>query len=226
MGIDHKNKGYTQMKKAWVLVYVLATVFVHANAQKMILSANIQTQEAAKDLYKVEKFFQENATAKSLQTKYKLNIQMELLGAHVLVTIKPIRDRVVKNKLNYLLKDQFPQRFVVNDTPVMDKLPSTKINKKIEPVQKTTVTMKVTKKQEVTVARKEKEVQTSISDELKLFWNNLDSEWIGLVFLALAGFLLIYRSNRQISKIRALQKEVEVYQSKIENDIAGMGEHR
>lgn len=216
------------MNKVWILVYVLATVFVHATTQKMILSANIQTQEAAKDLYNIEKFFQENSTAKALQSKHKLHIQMELLDKHVLVTIKPIRDLLVKNQLNYLLKAQYPKSFVVDDSPFVSETssPSPQVPKKTEALQKPALTTTVTKKEEVLVRMKEVKVSTSLLDEIKLFWKHLDSEWLGLIFLALAGFLLIYRSNRQISKIRALQKEVEVYQSKIENDIEGIGVHR
>jgi hypothetical protein len=50
------------------------------------------------------------------------------------------------------------------------------------------------------------------------------NEWLALVILALAGLLLVYRSNRQINKIKTLQKKLERYQEKIETQMDHMGE--
>ncbi len=208
-----------------ILLFLMLTLAAEATVQKMVLSSNLETKEAAKDLYKIETFFQENASAKALQENYGLGAHMELLGDHVLVTVKPIANHVVKNKLYVVLGEHFPKRFVVDDTPLTESKPPKPTPEKTTAPRKEVKTAKAVPIKPPVIL-KEKQKETSFFDTFKMYWSNLQSEWIALLFLALAGFMLIYRSNRQISKIRTLQKEVELYQSKIEEDIEDMKEKR
>ncbi len=204
------------MIKRLIWVFFLHTMLGQGLEQKMILSAYLKTADAAKDLYRVEKFFQENEKAKALQSKHHLTLQMELLDPYVVVSIKAIVGNSVKNNLHYLLKEKFPQSFVVDDTPMRNPVSVKKVTK--EAVATPTV-----KSEGMFLDRAAQKSETKIFNQVKLFWKELDNEWIALFLLALAGFLLIYRSTRQISKIKALQKKVEVYQNKIGNDIEDMG---
>lgn len=212
------------MKKLIVVLFFLQTIFVQGMNQKMILSTHIETADAAKSLYEVTKFFHEDTQAKKLKIKHQLSLQLELLEAYVLVTIKPIRLTSVKNELKYLFHGKFPQHFSVDDTPMLPVVLEKKVQKQ-EKVLKIELIPEVNAKvQKVHTTETKDEV--SMYQTLKLFWQGLDNEWLGLLFLALAGFLLIFRSASQIEKIKVLQKEVEKHQRRVENEIVGIGEKR
>ncbi len=204
-----------RMNKLIVVLIFVLSVFVQAANQKMVLSAHLATENATRDLYDAEKFFQENTQAKQLKTKYNLTLQLELLESYVLVTIKPIKQVSVKNELKHLFQARFPQYFSVDDSPIRDLKLEKEVTKqeqipeKPKPIHKENINGKV-----------------STYASLKLFWKKLDSEWIGLLFLALAGFMLVFRSASQIQKIKVLQKEVEKYQSKVEKEMLDMGDSR
>ncbi len=204
-----------RMNKLIVVLIFVLSVFVQAANQKMVLSAHLATENATRDLYDAEKFFQENTQAKQLKTKYNLTLQLELLESYVLVTIKPIKQVSVKNELKHLFQARFPQYFSVDDSPIRDLKLEKEVTKqeqipeKPKPIHKENINGKV-----------------STYASLKLFWKKLDGEWIGLLFLALAGFMLVFRSASQIQKIKVLQKEVEKYQSKVEKEMLDMGDSR
>jgi len=184
----------------------------------MIVSANIETQKAAQSLYKLETFFQEDKHARELKKQHRFTLGMELLGSYVAVSIKPIKSSEVKNKLRYLLQQKFPENFVVDNTAVMEQ----SIQKKQKVVVETPKKAEVFKTKEVVTTDKKDFVDRYT--QVKTFFTTMDSEWWGLIFLALAGFILIARSARQMSKIRSLQKEVMKYQSKVEGEMESMGE--
>lgn len=184
----------------------------------MIVSANIETQKAAQSLYKLETFFQEDKHARELKKQHRFTLGMELLGPYVAVSIKPIKSSEVKNKLRYLLQKMFPQNFVVDNTAVIEQ----SIQKKQKVVVHIPKKVEVFKKKEVVPKVKKHSVDRY--EQVKTFFKTMDSEWWGLIFLALAGFILIARSARQMSKIRSLQKEVMQYQAKVEVEMESMGE--
>lgn len=49
------------------------------------------------------------------------------------------------------------------------------------------------------------------------------AEWIGLIVLALIGFVFIYRSSRQLRKIKALQKKLDTYQTDVSHELDTIG---
>lgn len=51
----------------------------------------------------------------------------------------------------------------------------------------------------------------------------LTVEWIGLVVLAFIGFIFIFRSARQIKKIKKLQEELNTYQITVSNELDTIG---
>ena len=216
-------RGEQTMRVLIIVLFSLQILCAQGINQKMIVSAHLKTEDAAQSLYEVEKFFQENIEAKRLKVKYHLSLGMELLEPYVSVTLKPITLTSVKNKLHYLLQSKFPQNFIVDDTQVITS-PKPIINKK-EPIIPVLVKPKKMKEIKLPEIKKPiEEVKLDRYAQVKQFWYELDSEWLGLIFLALAGFLLVYRSARQMSKIKALQDEVSKYQTKVEGEMDYMGE--
>ena len=195
--------------------------------QKMVLSAHAKSADAAGDLYRVEKLFEENMEAKKLKETHRLIFNMELLEPYVLVIIKPIASGEVKNKLRYVLQSAFPKNFVVDDAPIQMK-PEIKKETTIavSPIVRNTV--KAEEKTDAVVLPEKNSTTTvgilSITKKIQAFWKDLESEWLGLIFLALAGFLLVYRSTKQMNKIKQLQEKVTQYQSKVEGEIEYMGD--
>jgi len=216
------SMGRTTMRVLVIILFSLQLLCAQEMNQKMIISSHLKTEDAAQSLYDVEKFFQENLKLNNLKIKYHLSLGMELLEPYVVITLKPITSTVVKNKLHYFLHSKFPQNFIVDNTQ-MKKTPKPTINN-IKPIIQV---MKPKKRKETSleeIKKPIKEVTINRYAQVKQFWKELDSEWLGLIFLALAGFLLVYRSARQMSKIKALQKEVSKYQTKVESEMNNMGE--
>ena len=48
-------------------------------------------------------------------------------------------------------------------------------------------------------------------------------EWIGLIVLALTGFIFIFRSAQQINKIKKLQEELDTYQATVTRELDTIG---
>ena len=211
------------------MLLLLDVLYAKEIDQKMILSTHLEVNKAAESLYQLEIFFRENSFAKKIKSDNKLNLQMELLEKYVLVTVKPIRTTILKNKLQYLLQEHYPHNFIVNDTRMLERQRrNTSSKDKVKnniTTQAVVIPPKVKPVKEVLAMNsKEENNIAEIYEKLSAFWKALDMQWIGLWLLALAGFLLVYRSAKQISKIKALQKKVEVYQTKVESEIDTIGE--
>jgi len=209
------------MKTMIIVLFSLQVLYAQALNQKMILSAELTTKAAADSFYEAEKFFQENTQAQEIKKMNKLSINMELLEPYVLVTIKPITNLRVKNQLRYLLQSKFPQNFMVDTIKktIRKEKKHQEIVEKTVPLE-TKIQTKVVRKSPPSHQKK----MVLFWEKLKQFWHSLDSEWLGLIFLALAGFLLVFRSARQMSKIKSLQEEVSKYQTKIEGEMDTMRE--
>jgi hypothetical protein len=173
---------------------------------KIILSSHIESDEAAKSLYTIEKFFQDNKEAYTLKEEYHLKLGMELLDKYILVTITQIKMYSVENTLQHLLKEKFPNSFIVQrdvEIPVLKKYASTQntmnMNKNIS-------------------NNNIKEIQNS-QRKKESFFNSMDKKWMAIILLSLVGLMLLYRSAKQLTKIRILQKEVAKYQIILEDEV-------
>lgn len=213
------EQGSENMRVFTIIAFFVHILYAQEMNYKMIISAHIESQEAAKSLYEIETFFQENKAAKEIKLKYNLALGMELLDKYIIITLKPIKVTSVKNELKYLLQEKFPENFIVGNTFFKDLPKQYQI---LEDIYTEVESSKVKKKN--TEKFVSKNLVQEKPDGLELFWQEMQSEWFGLLFLALAGFILIYRSAKQISKIKKLQKEVTQYQSKLENEVNRMGE--
>ncbi len=200
------------MKKLMIIFFLIHTVFAQAINDKMVISAQKESSDAARSLYELEKFFQENPAAKKLQREEHLELGMELLDEYVLTVIKPIQTVSLKNQLKLLLQTKYPDAFIVQER-------KKKNTKAIHPVKSL-----VKKKTEPVVLKKSSlEINKRIVQKTSLI-KGLPNEWLALIVLALAGLLLVYRSTRQINKIKKLQKKLEKYQEKVEIQMDHIGE--
>ena len=51
----------------------------------------------------------------------------------------------------------------------------------------------------------------------------LSVEWIGLIVLTFIGFIFIFRSARQIKKIKKLQEELDMYHKTVSSELNTIG---
>ncbi len=204
-------------------IFILISFFFYViNAEnihyKMIVSTHIETEEAAKSLYDLEKFFYEKKEAHDIKSKYNLLLGMEMLDKYVIITLKPVQTNSMKNQLRYLLQEKFPESFFIKAQPIETQSKTINIQNQVKSRAKA-------KKNEYTAIQKSTLVKKEENfGRLNVFWKELDREWLGLLFLALAGFILIYRSAKQITKIKKLQEKVTKYQAKIEGEVDRIGE--
>jgi len=175
---------------------LLHSLYAQTVTQKMIVGAYLERENAANELYKLEELFEKNSALKQLKQTNHLRAEMEELSPYVMVVVKPIASSVLKNRLHVLLQSTFPKIFSVIESKRTKKIALPSVKKEIP--QKTTM------------------------KKHNSFWTQIDSEWIGLILLALAGLLLVARSAKQMGKIKSLQEEMSKYQNKVENEMQGM----
>jgi len=178
---------------------LLHSLYAQTVTQKMIVGAYLERENAANELYKLEELFEKNSALKQLKQTNQLHVEMEDLPPYVMVVVKPIASSVLKNKLHLLLQSRFPKFFSVIESKRIKKITLPSVKKEIS--------------------------QNIPKDTMKKhnsFWAQIDSEWIGLILLALAGLLLVARSAKQMSKIKSLQEEMSKYQNKVESEMHGM----
>ena len=179
-----------------VLVYSL---YAQTATQKMIVGAYLERENAVNELYKLEELFEKNSALKQLKQTNHLRAEMEELSPYVMVVVKPIASSVLKNRLHVLLQSTFPKIFSVIESKRTKKIALPSVKKEIP-----------------------KKTQKATMKKHDSFWTQIDSEWIGLILLALAGLLLVARSAKQMGKIKSLQEEMSKYQNKVENEMQGM----
>jgi len=189
--------------------------------QKIVLCALLDTQKAQKVLAETKQYFSAHPHIDTFLSQHNLVPNLEKLDPYILITLSSIQNIKEKQEIFYLLHKKFSDMFTINNTF------STILPLKIATLEKTKAeyTDKINKKEKVSTAIKTISKVTprqTTFNSLQNFWKNLDNEWIGLLILALAGFLLIFRSTRQISKIKNLQNEVEQYQNKVGNEMKNM----
>jgi len=199
------EKRIESMKLLTIVILLVSIVWAEEVHPKMILGAYLKSENAAKSLYEIEKLFQENEKAKALKEKHHLLIGMELLDKYILVTIKPIKIHTVENTLQHLLREKFPDSFIVPHVLESELHIMIKKHKNTSDIKQNQADIPV------------------VITKKKTFLSGIDTEWVALILLALAGLVLVYRSARQLVKIRTLQKELAKYQIILEDEVDNMG---
>ena len=199
------------MKLVTIIMLLMSMIWAETMNAKMILSSHIESEEAAKSLYNLEKFFHENDEAAILKKEHHLTLGMELLDKYILVTITKIKSYTVENRLQYLLKEKFPDSFIV---PSFSSLEISLIQEHI------------TISNSNTLQKEMQTLTTNMETKQKPFYRSIDVEWLALLLLAFAGLVLVYRSASQLTKIKKLQKEIAKYQLILEDEVDTLGLNR
>ena len=183
------------------LIVILMTTYIFAGTinQKMIITVSKNSFQAEQSLHYLEEFFYKHGNFPQIE------IKIEKLDEYFLVTLSPVDNIVTKHELYTLLQPKFLNIFTVDNIKIKNSSKSTYLKPAVlEDLSKTAV-----QKKDI-VPKLEK----SIRNKLTSFWKAIDGDWLALIALAMAGIILIFRSNYQIGKIKKLQKEIEMIQRK------------
>jgi len=177
-------------------------VFAATINQKMVISASKDTFEAQSVLHTMELFLDEQ---KQILQNHTLHAKIEKLEDYFLVTVSPIKSISLQHELYRILQTKFSDIFIIDNINMQ------------EIVQKSIKVNNTKQEKIIGISENKKIVKKSIKsnkDEKISFLRNIDNEWFALLALAMAGFMLIIRSNNQIGKIKKLQMELEKVQEK------------
>jgi len=202
------------MKQLTVILLFTIILFSATLNQKIIIDVTTEPQSSTYILQDIQDFFQKNTLAKSLKSKYNLSITENFLEGYHLIEIKPIYSIEEKNELKLLLHKTYPQFFIVDNTAHEKSVVSSSISR----LEQTSKNKSVVKEQSVCkpiVIQKEKTRDSLLE--------GIFNEWFALIVLALIGLLLVYRSTRQVAKIKALQKRLEQHQDGLRTEVDLIG---
>ena len=187
-----------------ILIIIIMSIYALADMmnQKMIISASKNSFEAEDVFNAVELFFDEQ---KQILRNHTLYIKIEKLDDYFLVTVSPIKSISLRHELYSQLQTKFSDIFTIDNINMQEVVQKTiKINNpKQENIRSVSENKKIVKKS-----------IKIIKDEKISFLQNINNEWFALLALAMAGFMLIARSNNQIGKIKKLQMKLEEVQEK------------
>jgi len=190
------------VKNIFMMLIMSIYVFAATINQKMVISASKDTFEAQSVLHTMELFLDEQ---KQILQNHTLHAKIEKLEDYFLVTVSPIKSISLQHELYRILQTKFSDIFIIDNINMQ------------EIVQKSIKVNNTKQEKIIGISENKKIVKKSIKsnkDEKISFLRNIDNEWFALLALAMAGFMLIIRSNNQIGKIKKLQMELEKVQEK------------
>jgi hypothetical protein len=190
------------VKNIFMMLIMSIYAFAATINQKMVISASKDTFEAQSVLHTMELFLDEQ---KQILQNHTLHAKIEKLEDYFLVTVSPIKSISLQHELYRILQTKFSDIFIIDNINMQ------------ESVQKSIKVNNTKQEKIIGISKNKKIVKKSIKsnkDEKISFLRNIDNEWFALLALAMAGFMLIIRSNNQIGKIKKLQMELEKVQEK------------
>ena len=190
------------VKNIFMMLIMSIYAFAATINQKMVISASKDTFEAQSVLHTMELFLDEQ---KQILQNHTLHAKIEKLEDYFLVTVSPIKSISLQHELYRILQTKFSDIFIIDNINMQ------------EIVQKSIKVNNTKQEKIIDISENKKIVKKSIKsnkDEKISFLRNIDNEWFALLALAMAGFMLIIRSNNQIGKIKKLQMELEKVQEK------------
>jgi len=187
--------------------FILSMGTIHASEQpieKLIVSSNKDKSIAQEELLKLKVYLLENSATRMLQEKYQLDVNMEHYSNYNAVVISPIHSLTLRNALLVLLSPMFPDIFYIDEKEV--------------PVSRKKATVS-------THSVKHPISTTHVEKKNKGAWvNEIGLQWLAIWILAVVGLFLSVRSRRKIAHLNKNQKEMNVNQTKIENEIKALGD--
>lgn len=191
------------MRFMLVILFSLMMLFGKDISEKLIVSGDKNSTSAQMHLSKLKMVFIGNPQTRTLQEKYKLNLEIETLDAYTIVVIKPIRSLALKNELLLLLTPHFPNVFSIEDrkSEVKDTERMNEIKIKTDTPPADDYTM----------------------HQVKVLIEEVGLEWITLLLLSIIGLTLSLNSRSKMSNLENIQKDLIRKQEKIENEIKNLG---
>lgn len=184
------------------MLFSITLLFSEGIHEKLIISGDNEIVNAQADLLKLEGYFTANPEIRLLQEKYNLILEMEVLGDHMLVVIKPVETEALKNKLLTLLKPLFPELFSIKYQEI--KLPDEETA--VVSVKKPVLPVKVEKNQ-----------------YYQFLVEDVGLQWLALLLLAIIGLTLSIHNRRKLANLEKTQTELSIKQDQIEADIKKLG---
>ena len=202
------------MKQLTVILLFPIILFSATFNQKIIIDVTTEPQSSTYILQEVQDFFQKNTMAKALKLKYNLIITEKFLDGYNLIEIKPIHSLEEKNELKLLLHKTYPQFFIVDNTAHEKSVVSSSVSS----LEQTSKNKSVVKEQPVC-----KPIVIQKGKKTNSLFGRIFNEWFALIVLAVIGLLLVYRSTRQVAKIKVLQKRLEKHQDRLNTEVDLIG---
>jgi len=182
------------MRLIGMLVVCMTLLFSENLHQKLIVKGERNSTHVVEDLAALKGFFQMNSEAKALQEKYHLSLTLEQFGAYRVVVIKPISQRVLKQRLQELFTTRGSEIFFVRDRSVIPKTNQAPIALDTPPP-----------------------IEQS-------WINIIGLQWSVLLLLSLIGLLLSLYNRQTLRSIKQEQVILGEEQKKMEKQINNLGE--
>jgi cbb3-type cytochrome oxidase subunit 3 len=187
-----------------VILFSFTMLFSEAIQGKLIIGGDNDLLHTQADLMKLKSSFIENQELKELQEKYKLKLEMEVLGDYAIVVIKPVGTLVLKHELLSLLKPLFPDIFFIAEKRA--KIESSNSDKKPASMTNPVSSVKVTGSA----------VYEFLAEEVGF-------QWLVLLLLALIGLTLSIYNRRKLATLEKTQQDLSLKQERIEDEIKQLG---
>lgn len=167
-------------------------------SEKLIVYYTKNETPAQEELLKLKVYFIENTTTRTLQEKYNLHLEMEMLEGYHMVVIKPIVSLDIRNELLIILTPLFKDIFFIDyEEPDFSIKKESKIS-------------------HVSTLIEKKKKEWSFMDEM-------GPQWLALLLLSFVGLLLSIASRRKIIHLGNKQHDLKKKQTHIETEIKKLG---
>ena len=188
------------MKVLWIMLCALTLLLSEGISQKLIVYTDKNGKNAQESLLTLKVYFIENPNIRALNEANDLKLELETLGAYTMVVVKPVLSLTVKNSLLMELSPVFPDIFALEDQTQHQK---DKTSAALMPVKN--------HDQKTNSARK--------------FIETIGLQWIALLVLSTMGLLLSILRRKRLLGLDVEQKELDIDQQEIENEIKNLGKY-
>jgi hypothetical protein len=168
-------------------------------SQKLIVYTDKNVKNAQESLLKLKVYFIESPKIRALNEDNDIQLELETLGAYTMVVVKPILSLSVKNSLLMELSPVFPDVFALENRT----LHQADTNEAFIPVKN----------------------DESIASSVQKFMRTIGLQWITLLMLATVGLLLSILRRKKLLILDEKQKELDIDQKEIENEINNLGKN-
>jgi hypothetical protein len=192
------------MQVVIVMLFSFTMLFSEAIQGKLIIGGDNDLSHTQADLMKLKSSFIENSELRELQEKYKLKLEMEVLGDYAIVVIKPVETLVLKHELLSLLKPLFPDIFFIAE-------------------KRTEIGSSNSDKESASMISLVSSVKVTRSTAYEFLVEEVGLQWLTLLLLAVIGLTLSVHNRRKLVTLEKTQQDLSLKQERIEDEIKQLG---